>query len=410
MLSQEAHKRNREYLNQLHGLEKKVQALTEKLLESFEELNILYDASQHLSNIYNINEICAIALNQMAEIVHSEKASILLLDEDREYLTIIYCRGVLSNPVGHKVKIKGTFYNEVFKNRKPLLLEGLEQQFVAGQKKTRYNTNRLILHSICALPMTINGDIIGVISLADKLDKRLFTARDIKFLSAITTHTAMAIQNARLVTNLKESLLITVRSLSAAIDAKDHYTHGHSVRVSEYALNIGRNLGIPQAELTQLEMSSLLHDVGKIGIPENILNKKGKLSSREMNVVRKHPLKGIEILENTKQTKSILAAVRHHHERYDGQGYPDGLVGEQIPLLARIIAVADSYDAMVSDRPYRPRRLPKVAVEEIRKGTGSMYDPKVVWAFLKFIGKNRVPIKTCLGPLGKAQLSLPRSL
>jgi HD-GYP domain-containing protein (c-di-GMP phosphodiesterase class II) len=139
--------------------------------------------------------------------------------------------------------------------------------------------------------------------------------------------------------------------------------------------------------------------VGKIGIPENILNKKEKLTDKEWDIIRKHPLKGVEILKSSKQAKSILAAVRYHHERYDGNGYPDGLIGEQIPFLARIIAVADSFDAMVSNRPYRLKCSKKVAIEEIRKGIGSQYDTKVVWAFLKWINKRKKKVKNPPTPI-----------
>ncbi len=362
-----------------------MEVLTEKLLEAFEELNIFYDISQSIGNLYDIKDICDIALTQVAEIVCSEKASISLMDEDREHLTIISCKGFDGKPLGKKVKIKDTLYDDVIKCRKPLLAEELDQKTVSIQKRRRYKTNSFILQPICTLPITVSDEVIGIISLADKLDKQPFTARDIKFLAAITNQTAMAIHNARLVTNLRESFLVTVRSLSAAIDAKDHYTHGHSERVCGHALGIGQTLGISQLELQQLELACLLHEVGKIGIPESVLNKKGKLTSQEMGLMHKHPVKGTDILKNTKLNKFVMTAVRHHHEKYDGKGYPDGLVGEQIPMLARIIAVADSYDAMVSNRPYRSKSSQEWAIMEIKNGTGSNYDPKVVWAFIKWI-------------------------
>jgi putative nucleotidyltransferase with HDIG domain len=378
----------------LRYLEKKVATLTEKLLVAFEELNIFYDITQSLSNIYDIKEICDIALEQVAEIVCSEKASIAILDkEDQEHLTLISCRGFSDNPIGQKVKIKGSLYNEVIKNRKPII-ENEQGKYLSGtQKNKNYKTKFFVLHPLCTMPLSINDEVIGVISMSDKANKQAFTARDIKFLSAIATQTAIVIQNARLINNLRESFLTTVRSLSAAIDAKDPYTHGHSERVSKYALNIGRTLGISRADLQQLELTCLLHDVGKIGIPESILNKKNKLTSKEMEIIRLHTLKGVDILKRSGQAETIIAAVRHHHERYDGMGYPDGLIGEQIPLFARIIAVADSYDAMTSSRPYRSKCSQKVAVKEIRKGIGSQYDSKVVWAFLKWINRKRKRVK-----------------
>ena len=370
---------------EMYSLEDKVKTLTEKLLESFEELNILYDASQSLINIYNIKEICDITLTQITEIIRVRKASILLVDEDQEHLTTISCRGIVDDYAGQKIRINSTVYNDVINRQKPVLTENIDGQFNSVLKSHKDQAAPFILNSLCALPMIIGVEVIGIISLSDKADKKPFTARDIKFLLAIASQAAMAIQNARLITNLRESFLITVRSLSAAIDAKDNYTHGHSDRVSKYALCIGQTLGVDRVDLEQLELACLLHDVGKIGIPEDILNKKDKLSEKDIEVIRKHPIKGMDILKNTKLTKSILAAVRSHHEKYNGQGYPDGLAQEQIPFLARIISVADSYDAMVSDRHYRCRCSTEEAIEVIRKGSGSQYDPKVVWAFLKWI-------------------------
>jgi putative nucleotidyltransferase with HDIG domain len=379
----------------IHCLEEKVNVLTEKLLEAFEELNIFYDVSQTLSNVYDVTDICNIALNQIVEIVRSEKASVAMVDEEnQDYLTIISSYGFSGNPIGHKIKIKNSIYNEVIINKKPFLDNNQKRKVRAARKKYKYKTKYCVLQPLCSMPMGNKEEIIGVISLSDKVDKQSFTARDLKFLSAIATQTAIVIQNARLVNNLKESFITTVRALSAAIDAKDHYTQGHSERVNEYALNIGRILGISESDLEKLELACLLHDVGKIGISENILNKKGKLTAKERDIIQQHPLKGIEILNSSKQVKSVIAAVRHHHERYDGCGYPDGLIGEQIPLLARIIAVADTFDAMVSDRPYRSGCSQKIAIEEIRRGAGSQFDSKVVWAFLKWIKRRKKRAKS----------------
>ena len=373
-----------EFYRDIRSLEEKVKTLTEKLLEAFEELNIFYDINKSLNNIYNIEIICDITLSFVAEIVCSEKASIALVDENQEYLTIISYKGFDGNPQKQKIKIKNSLYEDLINNKKPVLKSDKIRPVVTS-KEQRYKTDYFVLHPICALPMTVSQEIIGVVSLADKVDKKPFTAQDIKFISAISAETAVFIQNARLINHLKESFLVTVRSLSAAIDTKDPYTHGHSERVCKYALSIGKILEVPKKDLEQLELACLLHDIGKIGIPENILNKEGKLSQDEFDIIRQHPLKGVSILEKTKLSESVISIVRHHHERFDGHGYPDGLAGEKITLLAKIVTVADSYDAIVSDRPYRQGLSKKIASEEILKGSGSQFDPKVVWAFKKWI-------------------------
>ncbi len=379
---------NSESQNQLQCLEEKVETLTEKLLESFDELNILYDTTRSLAKVYNAKEIVEVALAQVEEILHPEKAAIFML-HDSQYITIISGYGFPPYFIGRKVEIKDTVYDEVVKRRRSLLTDDIKYQRPPVQRDLLALNERLIFHPACLIPMMVNEEVIGIASLSHKRDKQPFTARDVKFLITIATQTAFAIQTAQLVGNLKKSFLVTVRALSAAIDAKDAYTHGHSERVSEYALGIGQTLGMSQSELEQLELASLLHDVGKIGIPENILNKKGPLSPQEMDIVRQHTLKGVEILNGVSHMDTIITAVRNHHERYDGRGYPDGLSHEQIPLLAKIIAIADSFDAMTSDRPYRSKCPEKKAIREIEDNSGSMYDPKMVWAFTKWIQEKR---------------------
>jgi HD-GYP domain-containing protein (c-di-GMP phosphodiesterase class II) len=188
--------------------------------------------------------------------------------------------------------------------------------------------------------------------------------------------------NVTLFENIKDLFLSVVHSLSAAIDAKDPYTCGHSARVARAARRIGQAMGLCEAEQDKLYLSGLLHDIGKIGIRDAVLLKPGRLDAEELAHIQEHPAIGYEILSGVRQLRPILAGVRNHHENYDGTGYPDGLAGDQIPLMARIIAVADSFDAMSSDRPYR-RGMAAEQVERIlREGTHKQWDQRVVEAFL----------------------------
>ena len=174
-------------------------------------------------------------------------------------------------------------------------------------------------------------------------------------------------------------------SLSSAIDAKSPWTAGHSERVTKYALQIGKEMGLSEKELKDLELAGLLHDVGKIGTYESILDKPGKLTDEERAIMRQHPAKGAEILAPIKQWKDIIPGVKYHHEFYDGTGYPEGLKGEAIPLHARILTVADTVDAMGADRPYREGRAMDVIIAELKRCSGTQFDPKVAEAFLKFV-------------------------
>lgn len=183
-----------------------------------------------------------------------------------------------------------------------------------------------------------------------------------------------------------------IRAIVQTLEERDAYTHGHSLRVTEYSLIIGKGLGLTDSQMNNLELAALFHDIGKIGIPDHLLLKPGKLSPDEMYIMQTHPVKSQKILENIPGMEDVVPAVRHHHERLDGKGYPDGIKGEQIPLGARIILVADTFDAMTSTRAYRNALSPEVAYEELVRCSGTQFDPDLVEIFLKhhrvFLQKN----------------------
>ncbi|SDD66304.1 HD-GYP domain-containing protein [Sporomusa acidovorans] len=182
----------------------------------------------------------------------------------------------------------------------------------------------------------------------------------------------------------RESLMMsTIESLVTALEAKDAYTYGHSSQVASIAEAIGRELGLAEDELLTLRIAALLHDIGKIGIPDHILNKPGRLDAEEWAIIKQHPETGAKIIAGIPALKEVAESVRHHHARWDGEGYPEALSRDNIPLGARIIAVADTYQAMISDRPYRTGMPEEVALEEIRRCIGDQFDPQVVDAFVK---------------------------
>ncbi|GAV22827.1 HD-GYP domain-containing protein [Carboxydothermus pertinax] len=189
----------------------------------------------------------------------------------------------------------------------------------------------------------------------------------------------------KLYSDLRESYLSTIRALVAALEAKDPYTRGHSERVSDLSVEIAREMGMKPEELENIRFMALLHDVGKIGILDTVLNKKGTLDPEEKDLIQEHPVLGSKIVEEIPFLKQCAGMVRHHHERFDGTGYPDKISGEKIPLGARIIAVADTYDAMTSNRPYRPALTKEQAKREIEQNAGCQHDPQVVKAFLRVI-------------------------
>lgn len=182
--------------------------------------------------------------------------------------------------------------------------------------------------------------------------------------------------------DLSELFYKTIKSIAFALDAKDKYTHGHSMRVTLYSLALAKKLNLSDALLEEIETTGLLHDIGKIAIPENILLKPGKLTPEEFEVIKTHPELGEKLVFGIEKLKLVSNWLKSHHERYDGNGYPDGLVGEEIPISSRIIAIADTYDAMTSDRSYRAALPHEVAIDEIRRCAGSQFDPKLAEIFI----------------------------
>lgn len=190
-------------------------------------------------------------------------------------------------------------------------------------------------------------------------------------------------------TNMRNLYIQTIKAIVAAVDAKDSYTRGHSDRVRELSVAIARELKLPEREQEVIEYMALLHDTGKIGVSESILNKPGRLTDKEYQVIQEHPVIGARIVSEVDFFKKASTIVRHHHEWYNGEGYPDGLKGEDIPLGARIIAVADAFDAITSERPYRRSRSVAEAMAELEANAGRQFDPGVVEAFLRVMRRNR---------------------
>jgi putative nucleotidyltransferase with HDIG domain len=242
---------------------------------------------------------------------------------------------------------------------------------------------RVSVHSFLGVPFFTKGVCIGVVALVNKLSGKEFTSEDCDIIKTLGHQAANAVENARLIADQKAFFLDTILALAAAVDAKDSYTHDHSKNVSNYSRAIGEEMHLSPKQMEILERAAILHDIGKIAVPGSILNKPDRLDREEFEIMQTHALTGVKIVENIREMEAIVPGMKYHHERYDGKGYPEGLKGEQIPLLARILAVADTYDAITSDRPYRKGPGHDFAVEEIQRCSGSQFAPDVVEAFLK---------------------------
>jgi HD-GYP domain-containing protein (c-di-GMP phosphodiesterase class II) len=223
---------------------------------------------------------------------------------------------------------------------------------------------------------------------------REFSEAELELLAAVGNQAGIALHRARLMEEVERLFFDVMKAIASLIDAKDGYTHKHSERVAQFGVRIARHLGFDADSRAVVELSGLLHDVGKIGVPDAILNKPGKLTDEEFRQMRLHPVHGARILSQIQSDKvvSILPGVKYHHERWDGKGYPDGLKGEEIPLLGRVLGVADFLDALTSDRSYRKSLTLEEALNMVKDLQGQAFDPAVVKAALELHEKGQLAL------------------
>lgn len=240
------------------------------------------------------------------------------------------------------------------------------------------------------MPVRGPSEITGLAGLVKNEEDPSFETTEIRLLECLVDELTNTTTNRVLQFEIRTLLFNVMKSLVVALEAKDEYTHGHSERVYGLSIQLAEQLGLSEDDLQTLAWAALLHDIGKIGVDESILRKPDRLTAEEYDAIKRHPGIGASMLEPIEQLRIIVPGIRHHHERFDGKGYPDGLAGEEIPLVGRIIAVADTYDAVVSSRPYRPSRTAEQALEIIREGAGTQFDPEIAQVFLNLAAKGEI--------------------
>ncbi|MCC6466659.1 MAG: HD domain-containing protein [Planctomycetes bacterium] len=249
--------------------------------------------------------------------------------------------------------------------------------------------SRHIKSAIC-VPVRTNTDIIGAIYL-DRVDSdEPFRGHQLELLAAIGRQAGIAIERARMLEDMEGLFYSCVRALVSSIEAKDQYTHGHSERVTAFAVTLAEEMSLDAETLDNVRLGALLHDVGKIGVAEKILTKPSRLTPDEVKVIRQHPVRGAEILSHIRNIPGVIAAVKYHHEMYNGLGYPDGLSGTEIPQTARIVALADAFDAMTSNRSYRRNFDVDEAISEFTRCSGDQFDPEVCAVMIKLLRDGRI--------------------
>lgn len=362
-----------------------LQRYTDSLRRRVLELSILYESGLAISSTFEPVELLKLTLNNVTKALHVDYGSIMLLGDKKKELTIKAAYGLPKTVIETtKTKLGKGIAGLVAKSGKPLLLnkDACDEKYKPLLAKEHIN-------SAISVPLKVRKETLGVINVGRGTTKAPFIQEDVHFLTTLANQAAVAIENAALFEDIHRMYLSTVRALAEAIDAKDHYTRGHSAQVAKYAVAIGKEIGLPRLEVDGIETAAYLHDIGKIGISDEILRKPGKLSSKEMEIIKTHPEISAKILQPIKFPWEIVPIVYHHHERYSGGGYPDKISQDNIHIGARILLVADAYEAMTSERPYRSALSQKHAIEELKRGSGSQFDPKVVEAFLNVLTKEK---------------------
>jgi len=356
------------------------------LERKIEERHAVYEVGQIVNSTLDLRDVLMLIATTATHILGVDASTIRLLHESKKELILGAYVG-LSESYRRKrrIKIGKSIAGVVARTKRPLVIKNIK-------KDRRYlNTHIAVeekLTSLLSVPLIRGKRILGVLSVYTRKERH-FVEGNVQLLSMFASQAAIAIENARLFKEIKAGYLNTIRALAAVIDAKDAYTHSHSEKVMQYAVAIANKMHLPENEVNAIQYASFLHDLGKIGINANILQKPSKLTSNEFANITEHARLGSDIVEHVSFLKNLVPIILHHHERYDGKGYPYGLKKEKIPIGARILGVVDAYEAMISNRPYRNALKREKALDELKNCSGTQFDPEIVEIFLQILNKNK---------------------
>lgn len=353
-------------------LEDEIEDLSAEIVRVYEELSLIYSLSSKLGSDLDINSICQQVVEEISKVLDAHTIIILLLDEMSGMLSVQSSTGLDSGRVS---SIDFDCAAEPF----ALLLARKTATVITEQIIN--NPFPIPLKGALCVPLVTDSRTIGLLIAQDKTTEKEFHTPEMKLIDALSGEIAGAIKKAQLYERINRLFISIVEALASAIDAKDPYTYGHSRRVAQISSEICKEIGMTSADINSIKLAALLHDIGKIGTPEYILQKPGRLEPEEMEKIKEHPQQGAEILSAIDELKDVVAWIMSHHERYDGKGYPANIIADKIPLPARIISIADSFDAMTSERPYRKAMDPAKALDIMADDAGTQFDPDLFKAF-----------------------------
>lgn len=349
---------------------------------SLGQLSDLMKISRILNSSLDPREVHEKTIEAIMKLMDCEVGSLLLVDADTEELFFEVALGEKGDKVKEiRLKIGEGIAGWVARENKPILTNDVKSDQRHSQRAD--DRSKFFTRNMVCVPAVIDDNVIGVLQAINKLDGKKFTQEDLVILVSLSHQVAIAIDNARLHVELKETFYQTIEALANAIEKRDPYTGNHTKRVMSYSLALAHYLELTDEEMEYLKLAAILHDVGKIGVEDSILRKDTILDDREFDEIKKHPEFGEDILKEIKMLKKVIPGIKHHHERVDGEGYPDGLSTDYIPKIAKIIAVTDTFDAITTDRPYRKALSDEKAIEELRIHTGAQFDREIVEAFIR---------------------------
>ncbi|VAV85011.1 Metal dependent phosphohydrolase, HD region [hydrothermal vent metagenome] len=345
-----------------------------------DSIRSLHDLTKAINSTLDIKEVVEVIMKQASTLMKAERVVVLTLDSAKKDLSVYNSLG-FADDKPQVALLRNTIAFDrciVHKGRviemKELIPEDDYNELLCAAPE---------LSDMVFAPLEIRGEAYGLLGVSDK--KKNFSEMELEIFCALASHSAVALENANLYKKLKDTFVHTAHALAEAINSRDPYTGGHTKRVAEYSLELARALGLTEKEKEKLRLAAVLHDIGKIGIDDAILRKGGSLSHGEEESMRKHPEIGAKILGFVEEMREVVPAILYHHEKLDGTGYPAGLKGEGIPLHAKIIAIADTFDALTTDRPYRDALDKRSALAELNVKAGTHFDPYLVDIFCKTI-------------------------
>lgn len=371
-------------LTQMSHLLRGIQSEVARSEQQRGNLLALAEISRMVNSSLDLQTVLREVMDTIIRLTGADRGFLMLKDETGELQTRVARNWERASLKAQEIHVSRTVVDWVVAHATPILTTNAldDPRFSAQESIIAYS-----LRSILCVPLKAKDRLIGVLYADSRLQEGLFNEEDRTLLTLFAHQAAVAIENARLFNALAEAYDQTLDALVAALDTRDRETEGHSQRVVRFALLIAAEMAYPEDDLNNLQRGALLHDIGKIGIPDAILRKPGPLDDDEWEIMRKHPEFGRRMLSGIPFLNRPLDVIYAHQERYDGTGYPKGLAGEAIPIGARIFAVADAFDAITSDRPYRKAQSLETARQVIRDNSGTQFDPKVVQVFLSIPDK-----------------------